>query len=451
MSKTKGLIDYINEARRKKEPSDDFVTVGGKVVPAENVEADKLKGKKAKTTPTRGTYGLDEPVNDANLEDIDLTNLDHNKKMLLMKFKTGEDFFIRGKAGWGKTSIIKAFAKKFKLSIITVYLDKAVATDLGGIPVPMKGAKNSVVQEIAIPGWANIMLENPDKQYLLFFDEMNQAAGDVQNALMPIVLEHEVCGIKFDNFFVGAAGNFSSENDYLTELSEPLTSRFAPIIEWETGDEESWKSTFVHLHKVWDDRLGKTFVDLFEKDAVLFKNPREVEHKIFKFVEKLIASGDNDMFEPADYHNRLLGLIRKEPELERTERTKLERLSQDIYTYVLAGGKPAAEEKPSRSRKNKQLMVSQQMLDVVKDFMEQGYWEDPSETDEDGVNIKWGVSRENIAYQLDPNQINAEMLERIIDKLEADGVKFRYETVKQFEKDGYREDPEDKKKRLGKK
>ena len=36
------------------------------------------------------------------------------------------------------------------------------------------------------------MKNHPDKQFLLFFDEMNQAADDVMNALMPIVLRNVV-------------------------------------------------------------------------------------------------------------------------------------------------------------------------------------------------------------------------------------------------------------------
>ena len=77
---------------------------------------------------------------------------------------------------------------------------------------------------------------------------MNQAQPDVMNALMPIVLEHEIAGRKYgptdkngkvteSNFFVGAAGNFEDENDAVNELSGPLKSRFKPIIVWKTHDE----------------------------------------------------------------------------------------------------------------------------------------------------------------------------------------------------------------------
>ena len=42
---------------------------------------------------------------------------------------------------------------------------------------------------------------------------MNQAQPCVMNALMPIVLKNVICNVQFDNFMVGAAGNFEDENE----------------------------------------------------------------------------------------------------------------------------------------------------------------------------------------------------------------------------------------------
>ena len=163
-----------------------------------------------------------------------------------MKFKAQEPFFILGEAGWGKTSIIKDMAKRFKRQVITIYLDKAEKEDLGGIPAPIKNADGRVTRKMLAPDWAEYMADHPETQFLLFFDEMNQATPDIMNALMPIVLEHQICGKKYDNFFVGAAGNFEHENDAVSDLSAPLTSRFKPIIVWETGTEEAWHEAFEH-------------------------------------------------------------------------------------------------------------------------------------------------------------------------------------------------------------
>lgn len=249
---------------------------------------DQLDGKTPEQNGSkheRVKWALNEPTDNDTIEDndIDLNDPDNTKsvKKLIDKFDAEEDFFIEGRAGWGKTSIIKKLAKKYGRDVITVYLDKAEATDLGGIPVPVQGnkthakVKNALgkeeerefaVQIKAMPSWAKLMLDNPDRKFLLFFDEMNQAAPDVMNALMPIVLEHEICEVKFDNFFVGSAGNLEEENEGgINQLSGPLKSRFKPIITWETNTPAAWKQTFKHLHKEWDDKLGKDFVDAFEQ------------------------------------------------------------------------------------------------------------------------------------------------------------------------------------------
>ena len=112
-------------------------------------------------------------------------------------------FFIQGEAGWGKTSIITGLAKSLGKTVITVYLDKAEATDLGGIPVPAKSKRGADYVKHLLPEWAKLIYDNPKTNFLLFFDEMNQAAPDVMNALMPIVLKTEICGIKFKQSFVG--------------------------------------------------------------------------------------------------------------------------------------------------------------------------------------------------------------------------------------------------------
>ena len=100
-----------------------------------------IEGKPAEKNGTDGLYGVDEPTDNDAVVEIPKEQLNKNMKKLLMKFRTEEDFFIIGKAGWGKTSIIKNLADKFNRKVETVYLDKAVASDLGGIPVPGKTRK----------------------------------------------------------------------------------------------------------------------------------------------------------------------------------------------------------------------------------------------------------------------------------------------------------------------
>ena len=390
-----------------------------------------IEGKPAEKNGTGGLYGVDEPTDNDAVVEIPKEQLNKNMKKLLMKFRTEEDFFIIGRAGWGKTSIIRNLADKFNRKVETVYLDKAVASDLGGIPVPGKTRKGHGKQEMLMPDWAATMNENPDIDYLLFFDEMNQAAPDVMNALMPIVLEHEVCRVPFDNFFVGAAGNFEDENDAVNELSGPLRSRFKPLIKWQPD----WKAAFSNLHEKWDSILGKDFVNKFEENEDLFDNPREVEHKVFKFVSKLKKSGMYSEFDADDYLDRLNDIVREN--LQRNEKAAVKKLAEYMYDYI--NDKLAAKaEKSSRSTRNKGMdMVSDVTKNAIRKAMRQGYLEQREGKDQHTV--RYGISRENISAAIDDRECNAEMLQRIITKLEADGVKFKFEKNSQWKKLGYKD------------
>ena len=134
--------------------SPDYVNLNGRRVKMdpEDVER-KVKGKNADSNITRGRWGLDEPEDDDALNFTNPEDYNDNVEDLMAKFDAEEDFFIEGAAGWGKTSVIKKMAKKFGRSIITVYLDKIMASDLGGIPIPTK-AGDVAVQEMAMPACA---------------------------------------------------------------------------------------------------------------------------------------------------------------------------------------------------------------------------------------------------------------------------------------------------------
>lgn len=315
--------------------SDNWVVDDGKLVDPKKKDPEKREGRPAK----KKSWGFDEPTDDdlkwsLNKEQFrEELKSNKNLRILYQRFKAGQPFFILGKAGWGKSSIIKQLAKRAGRCVMTVYLDKAMATDLDGIPVPIKDSNGRVDQEIAMPAWAAVMKDNPDKQFLLFFDEMNQAAPDVQNALMPIVLETTIAGYKFDNFMVGAAGNYSSENDAVSDLSGPLKSRFKPIIEWETNTDASWKSAFDFLHKKYDNILGKNVVDEFERAAHIFANPREIDMKVFDNYLTLKQETDPEDMEilvPAsDIRDTITALLNDES-AEATSRSEDSAVSQTV-------------------------------------------------------------------------------------------------------------------------
>ena len=418
----RNLYNYVFDEPRKK------------TINEANVNPERIVGKDVKKNGTGGKFAIDEPTDNDAIEPLSKDQLNKNMKRLLMKFKADEPFFIMGEAGWGKTSIIKSMAKRFGRTVITVYLDKCEATDLGGIPVPREDKRGNAYVDSAMPAWAQYMLEHDDQEFLLFFDEMNQADGAVMNALMPIVLETEVCGVKFDNFIVGAAGNFDHENDAVNELSGPLKSRFKPIIVWETGGDAEWKQAFDFMHKEWDGKLGEdgpAYIDLLQENRDLFQNPREVEHKILKWCSKMIDTDDKDLFDVEDYLDRLEGLTKED--LNRTQEDKLKKLAE--ATYNLVNGLPLS---PERKRSKGKEMMDETLKNNIKKAMRNGFMTNgPDSPDK----RKYGISRENAPLvfcdpEMTENACNREMFDRYINKLEADGIKFKYETDAEWKKAG---------------
>ena len=418
----RNLYNYVFDEPRKK------------TINEANVNPERIVGKDVKKNGTGGKFAIDEPTDNDAIEPLSKDQLNKNMKRLLMKFKADEPFFIMGEAGWGKTSIIKSMAKRFGRTVITVYLDKCEATDLGGIPVPREDKRGNAYVDSAMPAWAQYMLDHDDQEFLLFFDEMNQADGAVMNALMPIVLETEVCGVKFDNFIVGAAGNFDHENDAVNELSGPLKSRFKPIIVWETGGDAEWKQAFDFMHKEWDGKLGEdgpAYIDLLQENRDLFQNPREVEHKILKWCSKMIDTDDKDLFDVEDYLDRLEGLTKED--LNRTQEDKLKKLAE--ATYNLVNGLPLS---PERKRSKGKEMMDETLKNTIKKAMRNGFMTNgPDSSDK----RKYGISRENAPLvfcdpEMTENACNREMFDRYINKLEADGIKFKYETDAEWKKAG---------------
>ena len=418
----RNLYNYVFDEPRKK------------TINEANVNPERIVGKDAKKNGTGGKFAIDEPTDNDVVEPLSKDQLNKNMKRLLMKFKADEPFFIMGEAGWGKTSIIKSMAKRFGRTVITVYLDKCEATDLGGIPVPREDKRGNAYVDSAMPAWAQYMLEHDDQQFLLFFDEMNQADGAVMNALMPIVLETEVCGVKFDNFIVGAAGNFDHENDAVNELSGPLKSRFKPIIVWETGGDAEWKQAFDFMHKEWDGKLGEDgpeYINLLYENRDLFQNPREVEHKILKWCSKMVDTDDKDLFDVEDYLDRLEGLTKED--LNRTQEDKLKKLAE--ATYNLVNGLSIS---PERKRSKGKEMMDETLKNNIKKAMRNGFMTNgPDSSDK----RKYGISKENAPLvfcdpEMTENACNREMFDRYINKLEADGLKFKYETDAEWKKAG---------------
>ena len=74
-------------------------------------------------------------------------------------------------------------------------------------------------------------------------------------------------------------------------------------------------------------------------------------------------------------------------------------------------------------------MIDKNVLDAVRFGMKHGY------VHVDDKN--WGVSRENVWILFDEELANAEIIKRVINKFEAEGIKFKYEKDSEWQKAGY--------------
>jgi MoxR-like ATPase len=433
----KELLQIVHEARRT--AKDDEANVQ---VRKGDPDPERVVGKDEKNNGSRGLFSIDPPTDDDIVENWDELTISENEAAIMEKLDADDPFFILGEAGWGKTSIIEKLAKSYGKTVITVYLDKAVKEDLDGIPMGQK-EKGVAYQDKAVPAWAAHIINHPDEDFLLFFDEMNQADPGVMNALMPIVLKRELCGFQpgprdsrgkriKPNFTVGAAGNYEHENDAVSELSKPLEDRFAPIIIWKTGDEDSWRASFRFLHKKWDDKLGKNIVDEFESCSALFPNPRRLDLKIFQFYADVKEKARTKKIYTIEKITERISQLALQ-NLKRTDEDKLKKLAELLYNYV----HDINAESNSRRRGKDADMIDDNTKAEITNAMENGY----ISVKEGTKNVHYGVSRENLSkIYCDPEvlsqPLNAEMIDRLVRKLEADGKKFKYETNKEFLKDG---------------
>lgn len=404
------------------------------------------KGKSADNNGTRGLWAVDppKPEDEKAYSEIKKEELNKNSRMLISRLKgEGSDFFIQGDAGWGKTDVITHFAKMCGRTVITVYLDKAVPSDLGGIPAPVKDEQTGEEYcKFLLPSWVLEMLRHPETKYLLFFDEMNQAEGGVLNALMPIVLKHTICGIEFkQQFIVGAACNEHKQNesvDDVLESNKPLRDRFKPIIYWKSHDEESWAAAWAYLTKKYEDDLGKELLEEVKKITNYWNSPRDVERVILKWASRQKADGD--FFETTeDIYEYLVQVIWDElddgEKNSRDLQNSLKKLAETLYKWCDNGFKMPGEKEERKSRRSSKGtdQIEKYDKELFVDALEKGYINYSSENFEGGDDNYYLVTVENILDIFDPEvtHITKEVLDRIIEQMEANGKKPKYQTVKE--------------------
>lgn len=199
---------------------------------------------------------------------------------------------IVGHAGIGKTTLAKKIAKKHDAHFISIDANLLKEGEIGGLPVVedgKKGKKTVYAMHNKFSEIEMVLEENPEKEIILFIDELNRCEHAVQQELMNIVLNREINGYNLsDKVKVIAAVNPSdkydeySDSDYqVTEMDAAQEDRFV----WLNMDADlaEWIDWGISLEKTGKDeeKISNIHSDILEfladkKEFFLVLNPNEM-------------------------------------------------------------------------------------------------------------------------------------------------------------------------------
>lgn len=146
---------------------------------------------------------------------------------LIKKYIKGDiPLFLHGLSGCGKSGRIKAIDP----DCVIVYLASAKPETMSGKSVLVNGELKDVP-----PEWykkiCKLCEDEPDKDHILFLDEITNAPPSLQGLAYNVVLDKDLAG-KWKlppNCKVVAAGNDMDESIAASQIAEPLFRRFAHI------------------------------------------------------------------------------------------------------------------------------------------------------------------------------------------------------------------------------
>lgn len=141
---------------------------------------------------------------------------------------------VVGAPGIGKTDIIKAAASKCNADLIIAHPVVDDPVDYKGLPAITDG------QAQFLPIGILKQILAADRLTVVFFDDAGQASPAVQAALMQLVLERSINGVRIpDHIVFVIATNRRQDKAGVTGILEPLKSRFATIVELQP-DKDDW-------------------------------------------------------------------------------------------------------------------------------------------------------------------------------------------------------------------
>lgn len=154
--------------------------------------------------------------------------------LLLQDSRRVPAIFLWGPPGVGKSSVVCQVARELGLKFIDLRLSLLDPVDLRGIPVADREKRECY--------WTRPVFLPKDGAGILFLDEINLASPSVQAAAYQLVLDKAVGEHKLpDSWHIVAAGNRREDSSLVTQLSDPLISRFVHFeVEIDVEEWFSW-------------------------------------------------------------------------------------------------------------------------------------------------------------------------------------------------------------------
>ena len=98
------------------------------------------------------------------------------KEILAEAIQNKVKIIITGRSGWGKSEMIAQVAEEEGLELVDFRLSEVLPEDIIGIPKVV-----GEYYEYIPPKWLYEVVNNPEKKYLLFLDEITQGTPEVLN------------------------------------------------------------------------------------------------------------------------------------------------------------------------------------------------------------------------------------------------------------------------------
>ena len=225
---------------------------------------------------------------------IQTINHDQLKRCLLLLWMADIPACIVGTVGTGKTTAVEELVSSIKekmdpnFHLWKVFLGLVDATDIGGIPHKAEDGKVDYMAPRCMPF-------GTEESGIIFGDEYDRAAPDVQNAFNQILLGREIHNnVISKNAYVILAMNGESDS-YTTPLSKAARNRVCTLfLSTEASNSEKQWDDWARLNGINDTirAFAKYRSDLIKEDteyselAMITPRSRDMAGKILDNIEK---------------------------------------------------------------------------------------------------------------------------------------------------------------------